>query len=239
MSITLTDTQLMMLSAAAQRDDRCLVSNLRGGTMRRVTAKLVAAGLVKEIKAKAGMPVWRRDEQAALSYGLRLTAAGAKAIAVEESPATQDAGAEVRRSVVPADPSTAREAQLDASAAGSAPGASARPTIPRSGTKIALVMAMLQRDSGATLDELVAATGWLPHTARAALTGLRRRGYAVAIDRTAAKRGSTYRIPANRAAGGEEGASGEDATRDDTPPAIPESLVAAKRSPATRAREAA
>ena len=36
---------------------------------------------------------------------------------------------------------------------------------------------------GATLAELVAATGWLPHTTRAALTGLRKRGYAVGIDR--------------------------------------------------------
>ena len=35
-----------------------------------------------------------------------------------------------------------------------------------------------------TLDELVASTGWLPHTTRAALTGLRRRGYAVSIDRS-------------------------------------------------------
>ena len=35
----------------------------------------------------------------------------------------------------------------------------------------------------ATIDEIVAATGWLPHTARAALTGLRKRGYAIASDR--------------------------------------------------------
>ena len=43
------------------------------------------------------------------------------------------------------------------------------------------------------LAELVAATGWLPHTTRAALTGLRKRGYAVGIDR-AKVRGSVYRI---------------------------------------------
>jgi Protein of unknown function (DUF3489) len=240
MSNTLTDTQLMLLSAAAQRDDRCLVipPNLRGGAAQRVAAKLVAAGFVKEIKAKAGMPLWRRDEQAAQSYALKLTAAGAKAIVVEESPASQDR-AEFRRPVVPADPSTAREARRGASAVESAPGAATRPALLRSGTKIAQVTAMLQRNSGATLDELVAATGWLPHTTRAALTGLRRRGYAVAIDRTLAERGSTYRIPANRAAADGGGAIGMDATGEDGSPAIHESLVAAKRSPARRAREAA
>ena len=48
---------------------------------------------------------------------------------------------------------------------------------PRQGTKLALVVDLLGRHQGATLDELVAATGWLPHTTRAALTDLRRRGY--------------------------------------------------------------
>jgi hypothetical protein len=36
---------------------------------------------------------------------------------------------------------------------------------------------------------LIAATGWLAHTTRAALTGLRKRGYTVAIDRSDDKRG--------------------------------------------------
>ena len=44
------------------------------------------------------------------------------------------------------------------------------------------VLALLTRTGGATLDELVNATGWLPHTTRAALTGLRKKGHT--IDRT-------------------------------------------------------
>ena len=56
------------------------------------------------------------------------------------------------------------------------------------------MIALLQRGDGATLAELVAATGWLPHTTRAALTGLRKRGYAVGIDRADKARGSVYRI---------------------------------------------
>jgi hypothetical protein len=61
MSIKFTDTQLIILSAAAQREDRCLVAppKLKGGAAQKFAAKLLTAGLVKEIKAKPGMPPWR------------------------------------------------------------------------------------------------------------------------------------------------------------------------------------
>lgn len=44
-------------------------------------------------------------------------------------------------------------------------------------TKIALILELLQCPTGAGLSDLVAATGWLPHTTRAALTGLRKKGH--------------------------------------------------------------
>lgn len=50
------------------------------------------------------------------------------------------------------------------------------PTEPRV-NKSDLVIALLQRPGGATLDELVTATGWLSHTTRAALTGLKKKGH--------------------------------------------------------------
>ena len=50
------------------------------------------------------------------------------------------------------------------------------PNVPRSGSKIERVVELLRRADGATLAELVEATGWLPHTTRAALTGLRKKG---------------------------------------------------------------
>ena len=92
MSIKLTDTQIVMLSAAAQRDDRCLVAprNLKGGAAQKVAAKLIEAGLAKEIKAKPGAPVWRQDEQADQSYALKLTAAGARAIAIDDRSASDE-----------------------------------------------------------------------------------------------------------------------------------------------------
>ena len=56
MSIKLTDTQLLMLSAAARRNDRCLVAapNLKAAAAQKIAGKLIASGLVKEIKAKPG-----------------------------------------------------------------------------------------------------------------------------------------------------------------------------------------
>ena len=45
--------------------------------------------------------------------------------------------------------------------------------------KIDKVLGLLQRPEGATLAELIEATGWLPHTTRAALTGLRKKGHAI------------------------------------------------------------
>lgn len=68
------------------------------------------------------------------------------------------------------------------------------PSAPRSGSKLAQVIDLLRQDGGATTDELIGATGWLAHTTRAALTGLRKRGYAVEIDREDKDRGLFYRI---------------------------------------------
>ena len=64
---------------------------------------------------------------------------------------------------------------------------------PRAGSKQALIIKLLTRKSGVTLETMIEATGWLPHTTRAALTGLRKRGYAVLLERQDGKP-SLYRI---------------------------------------------
>jgi hypothetical protein len=85
MSVKLTDAQLVMLSTAAQREDHCLSApdKMKGAILAKVSGKLVKLGLVREVRAKGGMPVWRRDD-AGQSYALKLTAAALQAIAVEE-----------------------------------------------------------------------------------------------------------------------------------------------------------
>ena len=164
MSVKLTETQLVMMSAGAQRKDRCLSApaTIKGAGFSKVSAKLAKLGLAREIEAKPGAPIWRRDD-AGQSYALKLTAAGLKAIAVDEG--AQDA-------------TEHSEAQPKNGASPDEGGHPARATAPRDGSKLALVIEVLRRADGATIIDLTQATGWLPHTTRAALTGLRKRGQA-------------------------------------------------------------
>ena len=193
MSVKLTDAQLVMLSAAAQRENLCLTApdKMKGAVLTKVSEKLVKLGLVREVRAKAGMPVWRRDE-AGQSYALKLTAAGLKAIAVDD-------GSE--EAIAPREAPQPRPNPDTSSASG--PGAideHAKTLTPRAGSKLARVIDLLQRSEGATIPNLTEATGWLPHTTRAALTGLRKRGYAVVRERTGGG-DSIYRVAGPATAG--------------------------------------
>ena len=63
---------------------------------------------------------------------------------------------------------------------------------PAGNSKIGKVVNLLKRKEGATLDQLVKATGWQKHTVRASLTGLKKKGHA--IQRSAFEGGSRYAI---------------------------------------------
>ena len=58
--------------------------------------------------------------------------------------------------------------------------------------KTSMVLDLLRRPEGASIEELVAATGWLPHTTRAALTGLKKKGHALTSEKVEEVR--RYRI---------------------------------------------
>src|SRR5690349_4210669 len=83
----LTDSQLVMLSTAAQRDDRVieLPAQLKAGAARKIVDKLLSGGLAEEIPARDTLPVWRRDQSEA-PLALRLTQAGLNAIGLGETP---------------------------------------------------------------------------------------------------------------------------------------------------------
>jgi Protein of unknown function (DUF3489) len=183
MSVKLTDAQLVMMSAAAEREDRCLSASatIKGAVLSKIGVKLAKLGLAREIGAKPGAPIWRRDD-AGQGYALKLTAAGLRAIAVDEG--SQDATEHGEAAPQP---------QAKNGVSPDEGGHRARVAAPRDGSKLALVIEHLQRADGATIADLTQATGWLPHTTRAALTGLRKRGYAVIRERIGAG-DSVYRI---------------------------------------------
>lgn len=65
-------------------------------------------------------------------------------------------------------------------------------TQPPRATKTEAVLDLLRRGEGATLAELIETTGWLPHTTRAALTGLRKKGHV--LDKSKRGADTCYRI---------------------------------------------
>jgi hypothetical protein len=158
----LSDTQTILLSHASQRADGSLYplpdTLAPGGGRTKALAALVRGGLAEERETSDAGAIHREDGD--LRYGLFATAAGFAAIGVEPVPPAS----------TPAEPNLETE--------------QTSPAPPRS-TKSAAVLALLQREQGATLAELIQATGWLPHTTRAALTGLRKKGHSI----TRGKRG--------------------------------------------------
>jgi hypothetical protein len=173
---------------ASQHDDglAALPEKLKGGAAKAAVTKLLGLGLLKEVRVKRGEPTWRTDEEEK-PLGLKITKAGSGAIGVEDDGRGEKE--EPRR-----EPKSKRKPKPQAA------GTSAASREPRAGSKQAQVISLMQRKNGASLDDMVEATGWLPHTTRAALTGLRKKGYT--IEKAKSPKGKTaYRIAA-----GERGA---------------------------------
>jgi hypothetical protein len=70
-----------------------------------------------------------------------------------------------------------------------------RPCRPREGSKEALVVSMLQRPEGATIDQIMAATGWQRHTVRGSFSGALKKKLGFEITSTKEEGGErVYRI---------------------------------------------
>ncbi len=179
----LSDTQRILLSTASQREGESVLPLPRsiapGGGAAKAIAALTKRGLAEE-RATAELGARHRSD-GDQHYGVFLTLAGAAAIGVEAAAANRDIVGEHEAgghdgadpdamTALPAAPGTRRPAKTDA------------------------VIALLTRADGATTAELIAATGWLPHTTRAALTGLRKKGHR--IERTKRGTETCYRIVA-------------------------------------------
>jgi hypothetical protein len=156
----LSETQLALLCTASNRADGSLFPpadsvTARADHIRRSVEALIRKQLVHELETEDAGSAWRQD--GGTCFGVVINDAGRTALAMllhGEGPAS---GPAASGGLVPA--STA-----------------ASPSRP---SKIGTVLNLLRRDEGATLSELVDATGWLPHTMRAALTGLRKKGHAL------------------------------------------------------------
>lgn len=165
----LSDMQLVLLSTASQRDDGNFfptAESLKGGESRiaKSIEALIKRGFAAESEVGPKVPSWRVDGDHRL--GVMITAEGRIAIGDGDT----DEGPESPKA--PAGPPSAPPAP-----------AARKASEIRAGTKQALLVEMLERQEGASIQQIVDATGWLPHTTRAALTGLKKRGFEITSEK--------------------------------------------------------
>lgn len=174
MATYLNDTQLVLLTTASQRDAGNLLPlpmalNDGGNRVTKAVYNLLKCGLISEAPTTVDVQAWREDEDGRI--GLIISDAGRIAIGVDPLANVDEAGPGSTSEAAFSTPSMASETPLNAS-----------PQF-RAGTKQALVVEMVSAEFGASLNALVAATGWQPHTTRAAITGLRKRGHIVLTEK--------------------------------------------------------
>lgn len=207
----LTDTQLVVLSAALNREDGLVLplpANLKGGAVAKVCAALIAKGLAEEIAldreaARAAPEQVFRSDADAEPVTLRITDLARQALNAQ-TPSAADA-AEPASEEVEAEAPADQDDRLSEPAASSdqpAPdtpqeidGGDASSKQPRSGTKLEQFIQLLRRPEGVSIKEAAQALDWMEHSVRGAVAGALKKKYGLTI--TAAKvegRGTVYTV---------------------------------------------
>ncbi len=173
----LTETQTIILTAGAQRPDNIalpLPKGLAGAAAKMAVTKMIDRGWLQEVDAnlRRGEPLWRETGD---GHGTTLVVTDAGLLAIGIEPVVVKTAVAIR------------ERAMAESVA--------RPSTPRTGTKQALLIEMLQAPEGATMADITAALGWLPHTARGAMSGaLGKKLGLVVISAKEQERGRVYRL---------------------------------------------
>ncbi len=192
----LSDSQLVILSAAARRQDGAVLPLPRSLKVNKAAAttvlkSLLKKGLLKERPAAADEAHWRETRGGGRT-ALVITDTGLQAIGVEVDRKTSKQSSSTK----PQPKQRSRGAERKPS--GAKPKGGTPPPAVRPGTKQALMIDLLKRKKGATIEAIVETLGWLPHTVRAALTRLRQQGFR--IERVREDGASRYRIAEDRKA---------------------------------------
>jgi cell division septation protein DedD len=205
----LTDAQLVILSTATQRDDGTALPlpkslKLQGGATNHVLKSLLNKGLLDERPAGHDAAAWR-ESKGGQRLTLVITDAGRQSIGVaaaeqnEPQPAPTAAPTTKRSQDHGRSPAGPKRSVKTKSKSKPKPRATVSRSSTGSGTKQALLVDLLRRKEGATIAEVVKATGWQPHSVRGAISGSLKKklGLAVVSDKVGS-RGRVYRITHKR-----------------------------------------
>ncbi len=187
----LTDTQLVILSAAAQRKDGAVLPlpkslKTKGAAVTKTLDGLRKKGLLEEKPACREAAAWRQGKDGRRMM-LAITEAGLGALD----------GKPARASGKQPTPSKARTKKPRTVRKPAAPKSKSRQSMPavRPGTKQALLIELLKRKTGASIDEIMEATGWQAHSVRGAISGALKKKLGLAVSSEKADgRGRVYRI---------------------------------------------
>jgi len=179
----LSDSQLVILGAACERPDGAVypvTTKLKGGAVTKVLASLINKRLIKEVRAKRDETVWRRDDEGR-PLTLYATPAAYRALGIEQ----EASGPETEVSEKPKRTGVAKGVKA----------AKEKPTRTRADSKQAQLIEMLKAPKGATIDEIVAAFVWQPHTARGVIAGALKKKLGLEVTSEKVEgRGRVYRI---------------------------------------------
>ena len=173
----LTDTQTTIICAGAQRPDNIalpLPKGLAGAAAKMAVTKMIEYGWLQEVDAnlRRNEPLWRETGD---GHGTTLVVTDEGLLAIGIEPVVVKTMSAIRGSA-----KTEPVAKL---------------LTPRAGTKQALLIALLRRPDGATMEEIVAATQWLAHTARGAMSGTLGKKLGLVVTSSKEEgRGRVYRI---------------------------------------------
>jgi len=189
----LTDTQTIVLSRAATRPGNLampLPDGLHGAAAQKAVTAMIARGWLEEVEAnlRRGEPLWRETGD---GHGTTLiaTEAGLQAIGIEPVVASAVASARKVKLELVTGPKDAPEASPNPS--------TPKPVAIRVGTKQAEIIALIQRPEGASIGEIVEATGWLAHSARGLISGgLKKKLNLPITSEKVAGRGTVYKLEA-------------------------------------------
>ena len=186
----LSDSQIVVLTAACQRPDRCVfpvTAKLKGNAAGNVLKSLLNKGLLKEVRAKRDDTVYRHDEERGWMT-LVATDAAFAALGIDVRDAAEDAGAATDEL-----PTNLKAKPSPGPNKSKTKEPKAQRT--RDGSRQAQLIAMLRRAKGATIDEIAEALSWQAHTVRGAIAGALKKK--LGLDVTSEKdekRGRIYRI---------------------------------------------